>query len=332
MSKRTRLLFFAPLAMNIAAFILLAAGSWVSDSYTNDAGTRAFQLYVPAGYVKSEKRPLLVHIHGCTESPAEFAGLTRIAKLADEERVLVLMPGQNAAANPSLCWNWFVPENQKRGRGEPAIIRGMIDWVAARYNVDRDRIYVSGVSSGGYMTSILLSCYADVFAAGVVASGGMYEAAVDLQTAIPTALQGSARDPNVSGTDAYQCSGAVHPRLVPVMVFHGSVDPYVNVRNAQQVVDAFVQMNDLGDDGKDNDSIVRLSSETGDAYTVTDYGFGKTTLIRYYLLPKLGHAWSGGDAKYPYAEPNGPDETALMWSFLEKWTRAEATKKKRATR
>src|SRR5438128_1733494 len=95
-----------------------ATGSWLSDSYTNAAGTRGFQLYVPAGYTKGEKRPLLVHIHGCTETPGEFAGLTRIAQLAEKERLLVLLPGQSAAANPSLCWNWFLPQNQKRGEGE----------------------------------------------------------------------------------------------------------------------------------------------------------------------------------------------------------------------
>src|SRR5947207_1638014 len=182
-----------------------AAGSWLSESHTNAAGTRVFQLYVPGGYSKAEKRPLLVAIHGCTESPGEFGGLSRIAQLAEKERILVLLPGQSAAANPSLCWNWFVPENQKRGQGEPSIIKGMIDWVEARYSVDRDRVYVAGVSSGGYMTSILLSCYADVFAAGMVASGGMYEAAGDLKGAIPAALHGSDRDPKASGNDAYRC-------------------------------------------------------------------------------------------------------------------------------
>jgi len=297
------------------------AGTWLSDSYTNDSGTRAYQLYVPAGVTKAQKRPLLAAIHGCTEKPGEFGGLARIARLADKEKILVLTPEQSVAANPSLCWNWFVPENQKRGAGEPSIIIGMIDKVAKTYNVDRERVYVAGVSSGGYMSSILLSCYPDVFAAGMVASGGMYEAAVDLQTAIPAALQGSARDPKTSGTDAYQCSGSVHPRTVPVLVFHGAQDPYVNVRNAQQVVDSFMQMNDLSDDGADNDSIVQLSTATEHGYTRTDYGGGKTTLIRSYVVTAMGHAWGGGDPKYPYAAPDGPDETALMWQFLSGWKR-----------
>src|SRR6266496_4425063 len=90
------------------------AGSWVSES--------GFQLYIPAGYTKSEKRPLLVAIHGCTQTAGEFGGLTRITRLADAQRVLVLLPNQSTEANPMHCWNWFVPENQKRGQGEPKMI------------------------------------------------------------------------------------------------------------------------------------------------------------------------------------------------------------------
>src|ERR1051325_1997194 len=95
----------------ISALFLAAAvsGGWISESN--------FQLYVPAGYRKSEKRPLLVAIHGCTETAGEFAGLTRIRTLADSQRILVLLPNQSPEANPMHCWNWFVPENQKRDSG-----------------------------------------------------------------------------------------------------------------------------------------------------------------------------------------------------------------------
>ena len=304
----------------ISGLIVAAAlsGSWISQSN--------FQLYVPAGYTKREKRPLLVAIHGCTQTAGDFAGLTRISKLADAERLLVLLPNQDPAANAMRCWNWFVPENQKRGAGEPAAIKAMIDWVEARYAVDRTRVYVFGISSGGYMTSILLSCYSDVFAAGMVASGGMYEAAVDLQTAVPTALKGSERDPAASGRDAYRCSGAVHPRAVPVVVFHGSDDPFVAVRNGRQAVDQFITTNDLGDDGVENHSITELASHTdaiegGRTFTWTDYGSGKTTLVRYYVVQGMGHAWSGGDLTYSWADPKGPDQTAIMWDFVKQFRR-----------
>ena len=290
----------------------------MTGSYTNAAGTRAYQLYVPAGYVATERRPLLVFIHGCTETPAEFAGLTRITKLADEQRVLVLMPAQSALANSSLCWNWFLPANQKRDSGEPSIIKGMIDWTRAHYSVDDTRIYVAGVSSGGYMTNVMLSCYSDVFAAGMIASGGMYEGADDVYSGAYAALYGSSRDPNATGTDAYRCSGSVHPRAVPVLVFHGASDPYVAPVNATQTLAQFAQLNDLADDGIDNDSVTTdpIAAARGINFSWLRYTFGESYFVN------MGHAWAGGDPQYAYAGPSAPDETAIMWEFLQRNVRA----------
>lgn len=319
------------LALTLVLAPATLAGTWLDDSYTNAYGTRAFRVYVPEGYVASERRPLLVGIHGCTETPTEFAGLTRIDRLADANRLLILLPGQTSAANASLCWNWFLPVNQKRGQGEPSLIRGMVDRVAERYAVDPARIYVFGVSSGGYMAGTMLSCYSDVFAAGMVASGGMYEAAGDVFSGALAALYGSSRDPRISGEDAYRCSGSVHPRAVPVLVFHGSEDAIVAPLNAQQIVDQFAQTNDLGDDGIDNDSVTNapLSTQTitvagGLSWTRRDYRYVQSCIVN-----GMGHAWSGGDPQFPYAEPRGPDETAIMWDFLRVWQRGEGTSVRR---
>ena len=114
---------------------------------------------------------------------------------------------------------------------------------------------------------------------------------------------------------------------------HGSDDPWVAARGGQQAADQFVQMNDLGDDGEDNDSIRLLANGNGSApgglaYTWNDYGFGTTTLIRHYVVTHMGHAWSGGDPAYPYAEARGPDQTALMWSFFEKYRRGGKGRKR----
>jgi len=285
-----------------------------------------FKLYLPDGYSKRAKYPLLVGLHGCTQTADDFAGLTRMAKLADAQRVIVLLPSQNPAANPMRCWNWFLPENQKRGGGEPAMIKAMIDDVESHYSVDRSRVYAFGISAGGYMTSILLACYSDVFAAGMIASGGMYEAASDVATGLNAALHGSDADPAAAGRDAYRCSGAVHPRLVPMLVFHGSDDPFVAARNGRQAVDQFLVTNDLGDDGAENHSIVELSHhssavEGGHAYSWTDYGIGKKVVIRHYVVDGMGHSWSGGDATFSWADAKGPDETTILWEFLRRYTR-----------
>jgi poly(hydroxyalkanoate) depolymerase family esterase len=314
------------------------AGTWVYDSFTNSAGSRAFQLYVPTGYAAGQNRALLVGIHGCTETPAELAGLTRITQLADANHLLILLPAQDSSANSSLCWNWFLAGNQKRGQGEPSLIKGMVDWVKARYSVDASRVYVYGVSSGGYMASIMLSCYSDVFAAGMVASGGMYEAASDVFSAAFAALYGSSKDPRVSGDDAYRCSGSVHPRRVPLLVFHGSEDTIVAPVNGQQTVDQFLRTNDWGDDGIANDSIAGVPSSSqsdtaagGLPFTWQTYTAGGQTLIQQYIVIGMAHAWSGGDPHFPYAEPNGPDETKIMWSFLQQHQRA-ASPRRRAAR
>lgn len=323
----------------LAALVLFVcanayAGTWISDSATNRAGTRAFRLYVPDG-IGDEKRPLLVAIHGCTQTAADFAGLARIAKLADANRILALLPSQTSAANASLCWNWFLPANQARGDGEASIIIAMIDAVKARYKIDATRVYVAGVSSGGYTTSILLSCYSDVFAAGMVASGGMYEAAGDVFSAALAALYGSPVDPKAAGDDAYRCSGSARGRTIPILVFHGSDDAVVNLRSGEQVVRQFVQMNDWADDGLANDSVVFepasivTDSSANLSYTRRTYNVSGSPLIQYLVVNGMAHAWSGGDPAFQYAETKGPDETQLMWSFLQQYQRSDAPKQKR---
>jgi poly(hydroxyalkanoate) depolymerase family esterase len=304
-----------------------AGAAWIHGSAANGYGTREFNLYVPAGYVAGNEVPLVVALHGCTQTAEEFAGLARFSEFADRRGVLVLMPIQNPFVNPTRCWNWPLTVNQRRDQGEPSLIKQMIDWTVAHYSVNRRRIYVAGVSSGGFMTSVMLSCYADVFAAGMVASGGMYAATTDPFYGSYVGPYGSNRDPNVAGREAWQCSGSLSPRIVPVLVFQGSVDAIVIPRNAEQTIEQFAQMNDLGDDGTDNNSIVNAPVRTSSSraagglpYTWSDFDAGGRTIMQLYVVEGMGHAWSGGDPAFAYAEPSGPDETAIMWSFFAQHT------------
>ena len=102
----------------------------------------------------------------------------------------------------------------------------------------------------------------DLFAAGMVASGGMYAATTDPFYGSYVGPYGSNRDPNVAGREAWQCSGSMHPRIVPVLVFQGSDDAIVIPLNGQQTIEQFAQMNDLGDDGLDNNTIVAVPALT----------------------------------------------------------------------
>jgi len=128
-------------------------GEFISRSFTNRAGTRIYKLYVPASYadVTNEPVPMVVMLHGCTQSPDDFAAGTQMNALAERYGFLAVYPAQTANANGSKCWNWFRSEDQQRDRGEPSILAGIAREVATQYRVDARRIFVAGFSNGASM-------------------------------------------------------------------------------------------------------------------------------------------------------------------------------------
>jgi poly(3-hydroxybutyrate) depolymerase len=174
------------------------------------------------------------------------------------------------------------------------------------------------------MTSIMLACYSDVFAAGAVHSGGMYKGATTVSGSAYALLAGSIYSPDSNGRLAWQCSGSPTPRPIPMLVFHGTADSTVNPVNGQQAVRQFLQTNDLADDGLDNDSVKYVPTSTyngqvpgGRAYRVDTYTYGGRTLAQHYVVQGMGHAWSGSQTGLPFTDPNGPDATLITWVFLK---------------
>lgn len=321
--------FFLGALLACAGSACSAAEGVSGGTVTTAHGSRDYVLHVPAGHDGRQPMPLLVALHGCLQTPQQLIGLARLTKLADAERVLVLAPQQSATANPARCWNWFNPADQVRDSGEPAIIKAMVDEVRAKHAVDGERIYTVGLSAGGLMSGILLACYPDVFEAGVIASAGMYKAGVNLSEGMAVLKSGSPHDPNARGKEAWECGGAPVGHPLPVLVIDGDADQVVAAVNARQTVEQVAQLNDYADDGKDNDSVSappadgsRERSPGGLEYTCRDATAGDRAVVRHCTVHGLGHAWSGGDPAFPYAEPKGPDATALAWAFLAHPARA----------
>lgn len=319
----SRSLFLLTVLLVLSTGAPAYAGSWVHGNYVGSWGARGYQLWVPTGYQPGTPRPLLVALHGCLQNPDQFAGLTRLNEKADAEGFLVLYPNQATFVNATQCWNFMLGNNQERGTGEPSLIVGMVDLMKQRYSVDARRVYVGGVSAGGVLTTTLMSCYSDVFAAGMVGAGAMYKAATTVSGTAFAMLFGSIYSPDDKGKDAWACSGRPR-RTVPVLVVHGTEDSVVNPLNGEQAVKQFLQTSDYGDDGVANDSIKGTPTSTrtlsvpgGRTYVVKDYVYGGELVAQKYEIRGMDHAWPGGNASYPFADPSGPDATTFMWDFFK---------------
>ncbi len=323
-SIKTALLVLCTWLATAGSAVAASPGHWDVGLYGNIFGAREYQVWVPADYQQTQPLPVLLVLHGCVTGPNLMGEASGFNEVADTEGFIVVYPRQNLTANPARCWNWQLPINQARGSGEASILAGIVDEVKADYNVDPRRVYVTGISAGGAMTSIMLACYSDVFAAGAVHSGGMYKGATTVSGSAYALLAGSIYSPDSNGRLAWQCSGSPSPRPIPLLVFHGTVDTTVNPVNGQQAVRQFLQTNDLADDGLDNDSVKYQPTSTiagqvpgGHAYTIYNYTYGGKTLAQHYVVQGMGHAWSGSQSGLPFTDPKGPDATLITWLFLK---------------
>ena len=279
-------------------------GQFVTGAYANQAGARPYKLYIPTTYA-GQPLPLVVMLHGCTQTPDDFANGTRMNALAEEQQCLVLYPEQTRAANHSRCWNWFKRGDQCRDQGEPAILAGMTREVMNRYRIDPARVYVAGLSAGGAMAAVLGAAYPELYAAVGVHSGLACGSAHDLPSAF-AAMRGM-----MAGRDAEPTPQAL---ATPTIVFHGDRDKTVHPRNSEQVVSQSMGRNDAS--GADA-STQRGQVPGGHAYTRTVHcdSTGRVVL-EHWLVHGGGHAWFGGSPHGSYVDPKGPDAAREMIRFF----------------
>jgi poly(hydroxyalkanoate) depolymerase family esterase len=280
---------------------------FAKHSFANASGARDYKLYVPASRSggTAEPAPLLVMLHGCKQSPDDFAAGTRMNELAEEHGFLVLYPAQAANANGSRCWNWFRPGDQGRDLGEPSIIADLTREVASANGVDMRRIFVAGMSAGAAMALILGDRYPELYAAVGAHSAPCYWAAHDVPSAFSAMRGGGTRSPFSSSTRA--------------IVFHGDRDPVVNVGNADAIVEHV-----MGFPGSAFHASERAGEAVGGrAYRRKEYlDAASNTAVEHWVVHGAGHAWSGGSASGSYTDPHGPDASAEMVRFFLSQPRA----------
>ena len=297
-------------------------GEFLSRSFSNDAGTRSYKLYVPSSYssTSTERAPLVVMLHGCTQSPDDFAAGTRMNALAEQHGFLVAYPAQAPNANGSKCWNWFRGEDQRRDHGEPSLIAGITREVAAGYRIDKGSIFVAGLSAGAAMAVILGATYPDLYAAVGAHSGLPYGSAHDVPSAFAAMKGNGARSRRSSPSVGHPASaGTGWP--MPTIVFHGDRDQTVVVQNG----DAIVEQAQAGftDHGDHHASASQGATASGRTYRRTVHADSDgDPVIEHWLLHGAGHAWSGGSSEGTFTDGSGPDASAEMIRFFHARARA----------
>lgn len=294
-------------------------GRFLTGSYTNQAGTRTYKLYIPSGY-RGQALPLVVMLHGCTQTPDDFAAGTRMNGLAEEHPCFVVYPAQASAANGSKCWNWFKATDQHRGQGEPSIIAGITRQIVNTYAVDARRVYVAGLSAGGAMAAIMGMAYPDLYAAIGIHSGLAYAVAHDVPSAFAAMQQGGAAPARQRDDGALGANSS--PRVVPTIVFHGDRDTTVHPRNGDQVIAQWATIHAGGGPHTEAGTnpqvtVQRAQVPDGHAYTRAIYHDASgQAIMEQWLVHGARHAWSGGSPSGSFTDPKGPDAAQEMIRFF----------------
>lgn len=301
-----------------------APGSFERIAFSAPGGAPQdhYWLYVPPRAASATAQPmaLVLMLHGCTQNPQDFATGTAMNDLARTANALVLYPAQAQQANPKGCWNWFRPEDQLRGAGEPATLVAMVRDVMRRHPVDERLVYVAGLSAGGAMAALLAREYPEVFAAAGVHSGLQPGAARNVMGALSAMKNGAKLSP---APVAPMHAGQALPALI---VFHGDADRTVDARNAEQLVQAALAARGHAP-GEAARAVQSGQSAAGQRYTRTRYTAAASppagsqpgpsgTLVEQWTLHGAGHAWSGGDARGSHTDPRGVNASQEMLRFF----------------
>jgi poly(hydroxyalkanoate) depolymerase family esterase len=280
-------------------------GRFLDLAYANAAGERTCKLYLPSGYT-GESGPLIVMLHGGTQSADDFAAGTRMNELAERHGFLVAYPEQSRGANPMGYWNWFEPKNQRRGSGEPSLIAGLTTKIVDAYAVDARRVHVAGFSAGGAMAAVMATAYPDLYAAAAVHSGLAAGAAHDVPSAFAAMAKGAPIGASLT---------------VPLIVFHGDGDETVDPVNADCLVRAVLP------NVRDRQRPLMTSGRVpgGHAYTRRVYSDGDGgPRVEHWTVHQAGHAWSGGSPHGTYTDPRGPDASTELARFFAQHAQRQA--------
>lgn len=326
----------AVLAMPVAARASASSGSLTEHDLPPGATypSRHYITYRPADLAPTGHRALVVVLHGCTQRAMDMVKGTGWNRLADQHGFVVVYPEQSRGADGSAagCWNAGQAPAFPRGEGELESVAQITRLVKDEYHVRRSRVFLVGLSGGGTMTSSMAATYPDLYWRIGIVAGCAYLCS----------------DP--TGDLAYNRMGD-EARVVPAIVFNGTLDYLINPALGEMAVSQWVGTNDLADDGAHNGSVspvprvehrymdsLESPEPTGDAClhtfprnpcpvaaagvspyptTVRHYAASNgREAVQSWTIHGLSHNYSGGSFEGNFTDPYGPDITQAAWDFF----------------
>jgi poly(hydroxyalkanoate) depolymerase family esterase len=243
-------------------------------------------------------------LHGCAQDAQALAASTKMNRLAQVERFMVLYPEQDRLSNLQNCWNWY-DTRTGRAQREADSIASAVEHICLTQPVDRHRTALVGLSAGAGMASLLAVRQPERFQAVVMHSG----VGPGLASSSATALR-AMRGQRVAVPLVPLAAGLHLPAL---LVIQGNVDPIVAPSNGAQAAQLWA-------DREGGHAGPPRIMQRGKRYPVmvTDYRNRGRLVATLCIVNGLGHAWSGGAPGLPYSDPNGPDASRMAWTFMKK--------------
>ncbi len=272
----------------LLGFKLFAQTGWTSvASFGTNPGNLNMYSYAPTSLPTNA--PLVVVMHGCTQTASQYASESGWNILANQHQFYTVYPEQNAANNSSTCFNWFNYGDQNRGQGEALSIKQMIDYMQVHYSIDATRIYVTGLSAGACMTNVMMACYPEVLSKGAVMAGAPFKSATSSLTA-SNAMYGFVTHTAIVWGDSVRHQNPTFTGTFPkVAIFQGSSDLVVSPNNVPEQVKQWTNVH-----GADQTADLIQTNFNGNSLVTKNsyYNTSNQTVVETYTISGMGHGIS----------------------------------------
>lgn len=247
--------------------------------FGSNPGNLDSYVYVPTNKVRNP--PLVVVLHGCTQSADEYDAGSGWSELADHDGFVLLYPEQQSSNNPNRCFNWFSKDDSSRGKGEALSIAQMISRVVADHGINPSRIFITGLSAGGAMTTAMLAAYPELFCGGAIIAGLPAGSASSIPQAFDR-MRGHGGPSDRALVELIKEASSHDGPWPKISVWHGTGDSIVAYSNMRDILKQWLGIHRLP---AKPDAMTVVNGYQRQVWT----GPNNTELVEAYTIPGMGH-------------------------------------------